>query len=108
MKQRTDQTRQELSDPKERAHLLERVRGALWTHAEHFGLSRRVLEKLDAELQQPAMFLYERGLLEIVTPAIGTDKTTTLKWEDLSVAIVHEQGDADLSAGKVVWSVSAA
>jgi hypothetical protein len=107
MKQRPDQTRQDLSDPKERAHLLESVRRELWSNADHFGLSRRVLEKLDAELQQPAMFLYERGSLEIVARAIGTDKKATLEWEDLSVDIVYEQG-ADLSAGEIVWSISAA
>jgi hypothetical protein len=53
------------------------------------------------------MFLYERGSLEIVARAIGTDKKATLEWEDLSVDIVYEQG-ADLSAGEIVWSISAA
>lgn len=95
----------ELSDPKERASLLEDVRLALrdWAYANLLPKKRNALYE---QLQSPAMYLYERGSLEIVVHAIG-DRAPSIDLRGLRVTIVHEQGTSDLNAGKVVWSIAA-
>jgi hypothetical protein len=93
-----------LSDPAERASVLEQVRAMLSAERRHLGLAPTQMEALDAQLQSPPMYLYEDGALEIVAPALGPEKGLALDWSDLKVRLVAEQGTSDLNAGEIVWS----
>lgn len=102
----TMEKKRALSNPAVTAHVLREVRGVLWDYRKWMGITRSTMEKLDAQLQSPPMYLYESGLFEVVAPAIGPEKAPSIGWEDLRVEIVHEQGSSDLNAGEIVWSNS--
>src|SRR5262245_46463826 len=95
----TMEKKRALSNPVVRARVLRKVRRALWDHREWMGITQSTMEKLDAELRSPPMYLYESGLFELVAPAIGPEKAPSIGWKDLRVEIVCEQGSRDLNAG---------
>ena len=98
------QKKQALSDPKTRARVLEQIRQAVREQRSYLGLSRSQLSEVEAQLQNPPMYLYETGLFEVVTPAFGPGQEPLIEWEDLSAHLVFEPGHW-LNAGKVVWSL---
>jgi chorismate mutase/prephenate dehydratase len=83
------QKKQALSDPKTRARVLEQIRQAVREQRSYLGLSRSQLSEVEAQLQNPPMYLYETGLFEVTPRGMYVGPERDFGW----IAAHHHFGD---------------